>query len=406
MPRGSKVLGRGLLAGVAVAFIIAAFWSLWLARADLLFRHDTTESVTEASELTPGNATYHARLAELDDSRQRVELEKAIADNPYDSDSWMRLGLIAESEGDFALAERRLLESERVNRAFAPRWTLAGYYFRRGDETNFWIWARKAVEMSYGDATALYRLCWRVSDDPLKILETAIPPEEDHLVRYLLFLIAEERFDAGIAATRRLIPIVSEQHHPVVLGFCDRLIERRKVSEAVAVWNAITAYGLVPHGALSPDNGRSLTNGDFRFAPIGRAFDWRLLPADGVTVSTQPGQVALSFTGSQAEHCELLLQYLPLAQRSVYRMTYTFSMTQRGPSGLRWQVLDSATNQELAPLDDLVAAGKQLAQRSLYFRTGEYTNLGRITLRYDEKKGSPDLSGTVIIHEVELISVR
>ncbi|MCP5116257.1 MAG: hypothetical protein GY953_35970 [bacterium] len=398
----NRVLGRALLVLAATTFVVAAFWALRLAHADRLFRRQTAASVARASEVVPGNAAYHARLAELDDSRQQAELEQAVARNPYDAVSWMRLGLIAESEGDFAGAEQRLLESARVNRTFAPRWTLAGYYFRRGDEPSFWIWARKAAEMSYGDTSALYRLCWRVAGDPLEILDRAIPTEEDHLVRYLLFLMEEERLDPGVEVARRLIRVVSERHQPIVLGFCDRLIERRKTGQAVAVWNAIVQQGWLPHHELSPDSGHSLTNGDFATTPIGRAFDWRILSADGVAISAGAKQIGISFTGNQADRCELLLQYLPLAPNTAYRFTctYTLAGNEEAP-GLSWQMLDAGAGGALAPLHPL-PGGRREAKRTLDFQTGDQTRLGRITLRYDRPSGAPRLAGSLTINEVTL----
>src|SRR5579859_1504754 len=58
----------------------ACYWSVRLAWADHRFRRDTESAVVGAAELMPGNAEYHARLAELrqDAGRDAAAIESEL----------------------------------------------------------------------------------------------------------------------------------------------------------------------------------------------------------------------------------------------------------------------------------------------------------------------------------------
>src|ERR1700724_3436649 len=116
-----------------LALALALYWSCRLALADWLFRANTSASVARATALDPENASYHAWLAEIQEHDGRdppTELETAARLNPSDSAVRIRLRLRAESQRDFARAEKYLLEAAQIDKLFAPRWTLANYYIR------------------------------------------------------------------------------------------------------------------------------------------------------------------------------------------------------------------------------------------------------------------------------------
>ena len=234
---------RKILRGLAVAALVTAgYWSLRLAYADSLFRANTAASVERATELDPGNARYHAWLAEIEEYEGRnpaAELQIASALNPSDSAVWIRRGLHAESQHDFARAEEYLLEAVRIDKLYAPRWALANYYARRGDLERFWPWARQALAMGYDDLSPLFRLCWSVSNDAELIRSRAIPPQHSVLGKYLAFLTREDRLDAAEPIARSLLAQAGPADTPVLLSYCDRLIERQRTAAAVSVWNAL-----------------------------------------------------------------------------------------------------------------------------------------------------------------------
>jgi hypothetical protein len=359
-----------------LALALATYWSCRLAVADWLFRANTPTSVARAAAIDPGNAGYHAWLAEIQEHDGRdptAELETAARLVPSDSAIWIRLGLRAESQRDFARAEKCLLEAAHIDKLFAPRWTLANYYVRIGDAGKFWPWAQQALDMGYGDLSPLFQLCWRVSAQP-----HILPRQHSVQGQYLSFLLAQDHVDAAEPVAASFLEQAEPSDIGVVLNYCDRLIERQSISQALTIWNKLCARKLVPFPALDPGHGLALTNGDFRFVPLQQGFDWRTSqdPEISVTRSQSPPELHFHLSGKQPEHCELLSQWAPLSpgRKYTFRFEYRTSI-----SGLSWggpiPVSDDWSSQEVS----LSAPGKLAL---LYDRpTGSTRAEGEIWLR-------------------------
>ena len=149
----------------------AAWFSILLARADREFRKGTPEGVARAVELTPRNTIYLTRRAlqiEYAGGDAVPLLERVAALNPTASAPRIQLGLNAEIRGDFETAQRWLLDATRVDRQFEPAWTLANFYFRQQMTPQFWVWMRKALDVSYGDRRLAFELCWNATSDGLE----------------------------------------------------------------------------------------------------------------------------------------------------------------------------------------------------------------------------------------------
>ena len=72
-----------------------------------------------------------ANLARLESSPD--DLRAAVSLNPRLSSAWIQLGLNAEADGNLPEAETDLLRAASVDHLYVPAWTLANFYFRRGD---------------------------------------------------------------------------------------------------------------------------------------------------------------------------------------------------------------------------------------------------------------------------------
>src|ERR1700756_1090734 len=102
-----------------ICFVLAAAaWiSVRAARADFEFQRRTPESVAKAVEIEPGNTEYlqlRALQLDYDGADSAPLLERAVELNPMSSAPRIRLGLAAESRGDFSGAEKWLMEAARV----------------------------------------------------------------------------------------------------------------------------------------------------------------------------------------------------------------------------------------------------------------------------------------------------
>jgi len=134
---------------------------------------------------------------------RETQLHRALDQNPRLSSAWITLGIEAERAGDAAGAERMLLEAARVDRQFLPAWTLANFYFRRGDDANFWPWAKRASGLTFDDYRPLLRLCDHLDPDASRVVGrlSGGPPV---LRAYLDLLIEQHRADVAQEVARLL----------------------------------------------------------------------------------------------------------------------------------------------------------------------------------------------------------
>src|SRR5262245_55664891 len=127
-----------------LALTLATSRSVRVALADHGLREENVPGLEHALRLTPEQAVVYTRLASVieseDPERATNLLERAVALNPWDTTARIRLGLRREAAGDLDRAEQDLLEAARHDRLYLPRWTLANYYFRRGNTARFWQW--------------------------------------------------------------------------------------------------------------------------------------------------------------------------------------------------------------------------------------------------------------------------
>jgi tetratricopeptide (TPR) repeat protein len=396
----ARIICKAVKTLAVAALGLAGYCSIRLAFADWLFRANTSASVARAAAIDSGDAAYHAWLAEiqeyegLDPAR---ELEIASRLNPSDSAVWIRRALLAESHRDFARAEALLLEAVRIDKLYAPRWALANYYARTGDTGRFLASARQALEMGYGDLSPLFRLCWSVTGDAALIRSRAIPPRRDVWGKYLAFLTQDGRLEAAEPIAQSFLAQARAPDTPILLNYCDRLIDRKLVSSAVSVWNALCRRGLLPLSPLDPGSGLALTNGGFQSEPLQQGFDWRTSapPEISVTRAESPPALRFHLSGKQPEHCELLSQFVPLAPGK----QYSFRFEHRAPvaSGLRWRIGDLARSAELA--------GEEWKSQEVTFASGS-SSLTRLALVYDRASGSVRTEGELWIRNATIALAR
>ena len=378
MPYVARIAGILALAALG----IAVWFSIVLARADAYFRQATPASVQRAVEIAPRNTDYLAlRALQLDyDGADSTALtEKIAALNPYSSAPRIKLGLAAEVQGRSADAEKWLLAAAGVDRQFEPRWTLANFYFRAEKPEGFWKWIRSALEVSYGDRTPAFDLCWRVSSDAGEILNRAIPDRREVTGAYLVYLSRTNRLGAMPDVARRLVAYHDESDLPLLFGACDQLLAARDPA-ALDVWRLT--------GQSAPVD---IFNGDFASPPLNHGFDWRLIESPGVThvnLSAPPGH-RIAFNGQQPESCSLLRQTLALKPNKLYRLRWeSRTAAIKSPSGLEWRV--AGQHAALLPSSDWTTGELSLTAREsfsdlelVYLRpVGEPRAEGNLELRH------------------------
>ena len=389
-------------------FVLTAAGSMRLAVADYSCRRETLPGVEKAVDLEPDSAAYRARLAamlrESDPPASLRALARAVALNPWDSESWIELGLRAEAAGDRQGAERDLLAAERVDKLYSPRWSLANFYFRSGELEKFWYWAKRAVEIAPDDLAPLYALCWRVTGDGELIEGKLGLANSDAEAGYLAYLTGQGRAEPMIHAARYLLARNREADVPVLLAACDRLIGDNRPRQALEIWNGLAVRQRIPYPVLQ--NGQSVANSDFRTVPSPRGFDWHLPDVYGVTSSPGDGSAGLrlTFSGREPEYCDVLTAILPVAENSNYELQYLYVTSGIAPgAGPRWHITDFHGGGTIAQ-GPAISSDHETEGR-LSFRTTAGLGFVRLTLAYQRALGTTRIEGSITLRSLRVVPV-
>jgi hypothetical protein len=333
--RSRALLGTTLTVGFLVWL---SYRSLRIAFADSLFRQNTVASVQQAIRWEPDNAYYYGWLGSLQEFAGQdptVALLTSVKLDPWDSTSWIRLAARAEVRGDQASAERYLLKAAAIDQHFSPRWALMNFYFRQGHSERFWFWTTKALNMSYGDLTPVFDLCWRMTRDAGLIRRT-IPDRRVLLAQYLAYLMATDRLQVADEVAEDLSGQATESERSELLTFCDRSIASGKAAPALAVWNAMCERKLLPYSPLRPEDGVSMTNGDFAVPFSSRGFDWHVPRVPEIELSSIPGGMTFTLSGAQPADSDLAFQYLPTLPGRRYNLHFEYRVGAASMHGIGW----------------------------------------------------------------------
>jgi tetratricopeptide (TPR) repeat protein len=211
-----------------VTFAVRALLLLFLGFASLL---TIRLAVAEADfRLDPRSALRSplwagaANLGRFESSWD--ELHAAVGLNPRLSSAWIQLGLAAEANGNLPEAETDLLRAASVDRLYVPAWTLANFYFRRGDAAKFWPWAKRAATLTYDDYRPLLRLADALETSPQHVatsVATRLGGGAPLLRAYLDLLINAHRLDSA----REVAALLAARHDPAdrdrLAAFAERL---------------------------------------------------------------------------------------------------------------------------------------------------------------------------------------
>jgi hypothetical protein len=355
------LLARWVLFAGAVA---GAAYSLMLARAEWLFRQDTAVSVPAAVSLVPFQSSYLARLAAWLPSQRVALLQRAVAINPFDSESWTQLGFAAEfQQHDPTAAERHYLRAAEVNRMFLPRWTLTNFYFRHGRTDEFYRWAAASLANTPYAPEPIFAQMWSMGQDAQRNART-VPDRPRILLAYAWYLSNQDQVATLPSVVARLIAAAGHRdprawgRDSLLAEIEDRLITRGNRTAALEIWSTLSKAGWIR--LTVPTMQAPVTNGDFNVPLYRHGFDWRPVPIEGVRMdeSSLNGTLRIELSGNQPEQCVLLRQYLPLEPGRSYQFAW-LAQTQLSeqPAGVRWHLRRLSDGSELQPASADLSAG-------------------------------------------------
>lgn len=384
--------------------------SLVRLRVNQLGEQGDLRSLDQALALDSGNAALwlqRAVLLEQSGQNGTTSLQRAAELNGKDAKIWIQSGLDAEARQDFPKAEQYLLEAERVSRLFSPRWTLANFYFRRGNREGFWKYARAALSLEPRDPAALFQLCWNMSQDANEILQRGIPPQLSVSRQYVRFLLNENRLVAAASAVPLIERHVGPEELDVLLETSDVFVKYGMTEAALGSWNSVCAHRQQDCEVLDAAVGGRLTETSLRSSVRGRGFAWRTSTETGTATSTAPDTTAVYFSGQQPENVESLWRYLPAVPGNRYRLQFE-SRTSGIPAGadLRWRVTTGVSGNSLELVHSPDLSSSDWKHESQVFAVPPDVRLIRLCLTYTRKAGSVRIDGSAMTRRLELTAVR
>jgi tetratricopeptide (TPR) repeat protein len=382
-----------LVAVAACCWGILCSWKL--GRADYLFRQDTEASIRQAISITPDAWAYYMRLAEFEPAQAQKLLNTAVRLDQYNAQAEIEMGLQYEAQGDFGRAEQCFLRAFTVDHTYTPRWSLASFYFRRGNLAAFWTWARRAAEMPSESTGPLFELCWRVSPDANEITRRILNNNAELLRQYLDFLLLKEQASSAAEIAIRIIQYGdSKADLPRLFSAINQLIADQDGQSAKAVWGAMIAKHWVVAEQGLPDNP------NFNREPLPVGFDWALPSSTGIQSVPGPSGLETEFSGLEPEQCTIAEQAVVLGPGN-YQMDYSYRTVGIPPgSGLQWQVVAGGAGKVLARSSDLSSESPTRAR--LTFSLPAAVSLADLRLVYQRALGTVPISGSLVISSVHI----
>ena len=359
----SNFVRRWSVAATITLLIGAAAGTLQRTVADYCLRHSqTTAETARACRWMSSNSQCWSTLA-----RQQAELGQdarqawmaALRLNPRSADDAIPAALVAERNRDLSQAEGLLLSTARYSQLSLPRWTLASFYLRHHRLDSFWLWAHRAFERSYGDRTALFRLCRSAGGTTERMIGNVLPEDPRLRAEYLHFLLVEgswEELEPTALACLQAARTDALANRTVVEAV-DALVQSRHPEPAARLWNRLSAEKRIPYPPLNGEI--TIVNPDFAQPLEFAGFDWRARATEGIKVrwGTPPESLKFELSGEQPDNAGVLEQaiWLLADQRFRFVCQYRIRTLAEGATGLTWVLRDHRSGEVLSASADLAA---------------------------------------------------
>src|ERR1035441_6571618 len=92
---------------------------------------------------------------------------------------------------------------------------------------------------------SLFHFCGRVNEDG-RLIDRLDIRQPQIQAGYLFYLLDSGHAELAGGAARRLLAENRETDVPLLLDACDRLIDARRMDDAVAIWDGLSQVGRLP----------------------------------------------------------------------------------------------------------------------------------------------------------------
>jgi hypothetical protein len=381
---------------LVVSACVFGMWESWeFLRSDELFWGGSPDSIRAAIRLEPDCWWCYVRLASLDEDHAEALLQESLRVNAYDSEAAIDLSSRYEADGDFRRAEQLLLQAFAVDHTYAPRFSLANFYFRRNNAPAFWTWVRRATEMPADSMGALFALSWHVVPDAETLESNIVGNDPVVLRQFIDFLLTKGQSRAAVHAATDLIHFGSEEmDHTQLYALVDQLITANDDAGAETVWQGLMREHWVPAEGAIP------YNHNFAHDPVPVHFDWTYSMYAGLHSWPGPSGLLIEFTGDEPENCPIAEETISLSPGR-YRLDSTYrTQNIAADSGVRWHIVEPGSETLVATSPSL--AGDTPGSVTMPFSVSLQQKFLLLRLVYQRALGTTRVQGTLVIPSVRI----
>lgn len=381
----------GLRAGLLVVSVFCMYLAVRQGVAAWYFRTGVPATIQKAIRWDPGDPQYFDALANVQhmyaDTDRPDEIihlyETATRLSPRKAQYWSDLGAAYDWSGRPDKAQQAF---ERALQLFPSspelNWQMANFDIRRGKVEESLHSLRKVLLGGSVPRKAVFALASNTSTDNSTILNRVIPQRSDILIDYLDFQIENGNMDAAEQTWGYLLNLKLPFDVHESFLYLDELIHHRKIDALEQAWKSLDNRFPAEVPPLSSD-GNQITNGGFETAILNGGLDWRVMPANGVTVSLDEGNhieghrsLRIDFDGTRNLDYGNVLQFVlvePLTQYEFQGYMRVEGIT--SDSGPRFEIYDAYDMRKLFLSTGSLVGTSGWSPLRLKFRTGPDTRL-------------------------------
>src|ERR1700738_3524576 len=412
------------LAMVVFAFVLAAtlaFFSIRNARAASQAGLGTRAGYEAAARLEPDNAEnwyllgryWQYTLDEPNPGRAINNFRRAISRNPRSADTWLDLGAVYESEGDFPLARDAYLQARKVYPASGTvAWRYGNFLLRQDEVKPAFAEIRRAVYADPKRSAEAFSRCWRVDPDVQAVLDSVIPPDRAAYLDVIRELVAADRLDESLTVWRRLVSFHPRMSPADVILLTDFLLQKDHFDDAHRVWRDAL---LLTDVVTGDPPGSALWDGGFESNVSGGGFSWTFpVFSPGVQAGLDRRQkhsgkqsLRLFFDGKHNPNFEVYSN-VEVRPETTYRLSaWVRTQALTSDEGVRFRIYWFSDSHSSGSTDSQDSRGTLPWTRiEMPWTSGKDVHRARLSVLRNLSRGSDTrIQGTAWIDDISLVPV-
>ena len=300
---------------------------------ELLKTHGSPMATRVADRLMPLDAYNELRAAANNPANAEPVLRAALAKNPWDTRSYIGLSVQAEMRGDARTAESLLHVAAAHDIGREPRWALANFYFRQGNQQGFLEWTNSYRAVTHEHEDGLFRMVAASVADAHALREALPHLGCDEMGTAVdVMRAAEEPADELIQSMSDTCKDASSR--AALSALVSDYILEDKPARAAQIWRGM--------GERS-----TLANADFHASVTGQGFDWRINQSPDVSVRQRADGLEFDMRDGVADGTVLLFQPVMLEPGAGYRLAMSAAGDQTVKGAFRWELVELSTGRHL-----------------------------------------------------------